>query len=496
MLAVSAACMCCDMIEKKPRTSTNAVNQLLMAGYRHYNLASEKMRETISRQDPQAQNHLLASAVLLVPFATASQQINHWISRRSKGESSTKRLTTTPRDAMILVRGIRTTLQTLHSGDLVSSLKLAKESAVPACNPSAVSNISSALPPSRTHPMFAIVANTSKSAFSKLQERLDSVSSQCSDRCGDDLLACTAAFATLDRLRMTAFSSAENAVESAPIPLPQMPSWLRSFANRAANPLPHESLTSFFFSFLVHAPQVYLDLMLPLLDQRLESPMDVSSKVSRVVKLTAVQAIALNIYAYWSVFMLLVEKDSWWIGNLPEVTLTAMVNTYGDNFVTKLDPKSDSEPEKWWPEVMLNILREVKRFQWSSLLILLRFKMRADLIRKTIVCIILVCRKHHHTITYFVLRLSCSSMQVNRACLVPGHATTVLALRYYQRHHQTNVFSSYTHPLISRAGWQWSHASRTGLASRFQLLTSSDSKWAPVLLGLPSNSLKESSELG
>ncbi|KAG0649485.1 hypothetical protein D0Z07_4089 [Hyphodiscus hymeniophilus] len=34
MLAVSAACMCCDMIEKEPRTSTNAVKQVLVAGKR------------------------------------------------------------------------------------------------------------------------------------------------------------------------------------------------------------------------------------------------------------------------------------------------------------------------------------------------------------------------------------------------------------------------------------------------------------------------------
>jgi hypothetical protein len=364
MLAVAAACMCCDMIEKEPAPSTSAVNQVLNAGYRHYNLASEQMRESISRPDNLEPDHLLASAVLLVPFATASQRINHWISRRSTKESSPKLLSTTPRDAIILMRGIRTTLQTLYCGKLISNLELATpESAVPIHSPSAESDISPApaLAPSRTHAMLSIVASTSEGAFSKLQERLDSASFN-GEGGNEGLSACYAAFKTLDGLRIRALSPAGEALKFAPVPLPPMPAWLRSFTSRASNPLPHETLTSFFLSFLVQVPQAYLDIVLQLLDQRLESPINASSTFSPDIRLTTVQALALDIYAHWSVLMFLVEDDSWWIGDLPEVTLTGMVNRYGDDFVNKLIPESDSEPGKWWPGGMLNILREVKKF--------------------------------------------------------------------------------------------------------------------------------------
>jgi hypothetical protein len=363
MLAVSAACMCCDMIEKEPETSTSAVIQILMAGYWHYNLASKQMRESISRPDTLKPDHLLASAVLLVPFATASQQINHWISTRSRRKVSTKLLSVTPRDAIILMRGIRTTLQTLCCSNFISSLELATEPAGPAYSPSVESNISSALPPLPTHVMFAIVATTSQSAFSTLQERLDCASFHQNEGGGDSLSACKAAFKILDFLRTRAFSTTEESFESAPVPLPQMPTWLHSFARRAANPQPDETLTSFFLGFLVQTPQAYLDLVLPLLDQRLENPIGESSKVSSLVGLTMVQVLALDIYAHWSVLMFLVEDYSWWIGSLPEVTLTGMVNAYGDDFVRKLVPESSSEKWKWWPGGMLNILREVKGFR-------------------------------------------------------------------------------------------------------------------------------------
>jgi len=255
------------------------------------------------------------------------------------------------------------TLQTLYYDTLVSSPELETDPAAPAHDGTAGSSIPPALPPSRTHVMLAIISTTSQSAFSKLQERLDLASFYHSEECVEDLTACKAAFKTVDSLRIRAFSPAEEVLTSAPVPLPKMPPWLRSFVSRAENPSSHDTLTSFFLRFLVQAPQEYLDIVLPLLDQRLESPIDESSEDSPVVGLTTVQAIALDVYAHWSVLMFLVEDDSWWIGTLPDVTLTGMVNAYGDDFVSKLIPGSGSEPAKWWPGSMLNILREVKKFR-------------------------------------------------------------------------------------------------------------------------------------
>ncbi|KAE9364192.1 hypothetical protein N431DRAFT_388147 [Stipitochalara longipes BDJ] len=373
LLAVSAACLCHDMISKEPAPDTNAVNQVLMAGYEHYNLASEQIRELISSPCSLTPEPLLASAVLLVPFATASQQINHWISSRSETKESLKLLSTTPRDPIIIMRAIRTMLQTLHCDSSSSTHEVSQEMELAIDSASAEITIPpAALAPSRTYVMFPILAATIQRAFVQLQQCLDSAPLNRSEDPEGVLSACSTAFEILKYISSKTFltsniasiSSLINPVEEPfkpkLVPLPQVAPWLRSFARRATDPLPTEPLTSFLLSFLVQAPQAYLDFVLPLLDQRLESPIGATSD-EMTTKLTREQALALDIYAHWSVLMLLAEEDSWWIGSLPVVTLTGMVNRYGDDFVTKLWLGTTSGQELWWPGSMLSIYREIKR---------------------------------------------------------------------------------------------------------------------------------------
>ncbi|KAF1811897.1 hypothetical protein P152DRAFT_488116 [Eremomyces bilateralis CBS 781.70] len=374
ILAVSAACLGWDMISKKPPPDISVVSQALMTGYRHYSLASEQMRESISCPGDLKPEPLLASTLMLVPFAAASQQINHWISSKSGTPEPRRLLSTTPRDVIIMMRGIRTTLQTLDSGNLSPNIRLSLEPEFTTDSSPMVSDANigpAAITPPRTHVMVPIVAATSHGAFSKLQTRLESAVLYHSDGPDGPLSACSAAFEILKDIRNNAFStsnlppssSPNNPVEDSfepetePVSLSQVAPWLHSFASRSAIPLPTEPLTRYFLSFLIQAPQAYLDLVLPLLDQRLESPVGNTSEIA--AKLTSVQALALNIYAHWSVLMFLVEEESWWIGNLPTVTLSGMVNRYGDDFVTTLWP--DPGQEQWWPGSMLNILREIKR---------------------------------------------------------------------------------------------------------------------------------------
>ncbi|KAK2760697.1 hypothetical protein FQN54_001932 [Arachnomyces sp. PD_36] len=376
ILAASAACLACDMISKKPPAEVSAVHRVLITGYRHYNLASERMRESISSPSITKLEPLLASALMLVPFAASSQQINHWISERTEVQERYKLLSSTPRDIIVIMRGIKTTLQTLDCGGMnpnpESSPDMGFASDSSSTSPEA--NAKSAAPTSsRAHVMLPIISSTSSEAFSTLQKRLETALLHC-DGPGDSLAACHAAFEVLKSIRSNAFSAsnsspsstsandhAEETFEPEPVPQPQVASWLRSIASRSVIPLPTEPLTRFFLTFLVQVPQAYLDLVLPLLDQRLESPIGATPD-EIAAELTTEQALALDIYAHWSILMFLAEEESWWIGNLPTVTLTGMVNRYGDKFGTRLWP--DSEPEEsWWPGSMLNILREIKRYR-------------------------------------------------------------------------------------------------------------------------------------
>ncbi|PQE29559.1 C6 transcription factor protein [Rutstroemia sp. NJR-2017a BBW] len=369
LLALSAACLCCDMMYKEPPPSLDDVNELLMTGYRHYNLASEQMRYLISQPDSTKTDPLLASTVLLVPFAAASQQINHWISKRTRTPES-KPLSTTPRDVIVMMRGIRTTLETLTCDDLaIRKPEFAVNYSLPF---SPILKSGDLAAPYYTHEMFAIVASTSQGAFSKLRARLECCqkNAQATD---DQLYACMVAFEVLLNIRSITFSPShsfpptliepefEQSYQLDSMSMPQIRSWLRFYALRSKNPLPNEPLTRSFLDFLVQVPQAYLDLVLPLLDQRLESPSNATGDTTEnKTGITTNQALALDIYAHWSVFMFLVEEESWWIGKLPVVTLTGMVNRYGDRFVFGLC-ESEGEEHCWWPGSMLTVLREIHR---------------------------------------------------------------------------------------------------------------------------------------
>jgi hypothetical protein len=381
LLAVSAASIAWDIMSSETPAETNTVKQVLLTGYEHYNLASETMREAISMPnvlDPEA---LIASALMLVPFATATQQINNWMSAKSGAKESHKPLSSTPRDVIIIMRGIRTMLQCLGDSGSRTRFDLASKPAYQLNVPLTLSASTPAIKPqssSRTHAMSAIVSATSQNAFHKLRQRLDSALSHPSTCPDDSLSACRAALDVLERIRSSTFS----AIDPSPSPCPLIPatdslnsdstcppiaSWLRSFSDqffpaRYETPRPDEPLTRFFLSFLIQAPQEYLDLVLPLLDQRLESPIN-DPLDCMPADLTKQQALGLDIYAHWSVLMFLVEEESWWIGTLPEVTLTGMVNRYGDEFVANIWPEVEHEKKKWWPGSMLSILREFKRYK-------------------------------------------------------------------------------------------------------------------------------------
>ena len=376
LLALSAACICCDMISEEPSPDLNAVNKALITGYKHYNLASEQMRELISMPDASKLEPLLASALLLVPFATASQQINQWISSRNGTLKPDKFLSSTPRDIIIIMRGIKTTLDALQASGSAASLDHSPMTRLMMESPSPLLELDFppvAPPSSRNHMMFSIVSSTSEVAFSKLQGRLESMSLSHDDTRNSSFAACAAAFQVLENIRINAFAPSSRIPstgvagstlgESAPelvSPPSQVASWLSTYASGHAVPQPAEPLTRPFLAFLVQVPEAYLDLVLPLLDRRLEGPI-VALPGDFANELTDEQALALDIYAHWSVLMFLTEEESWWIGRLPIVTLTSMVKTYGDDFVTKLGPDRSDTQEHWWPGSMLTILRELKR---------------------------------------------------------------------------------------------------------------------------------------
>lgn len=365
LLAVSAVSLAWNMIAGGRAPETEAVHKVLLAGYRHYDQASRKMRELISQPDTMEREALVVSTFVLVPFATASQQIHHWISsRRGKGKPLDI-LSSTPRDVITMLRGLRTMLETAEPRYTDRRQLLTKQD----LNTRSISvqRLTSpiVLISSRTKIIATMIETSCEDAFSALKRRLHSL-----NLCESD--PCVVAFDALEQISHSAFSMAklsEASSKSTPvaeylriqaIQFPLIASLLQCFLGQSSEikyTFPQsESLTHLILCFYAQVPQEYLDLVLPLLDQRLNRPGSTGSD-DFTVDLTRKQALALDIYAHWSVLMFLVQDESWWIGTLPMVTLEGMLNTYGDQFVSRLWPGNAFEAAVWWPGSMLKMLQ-------------------------------------------------------------------------------------------------------------------------------------------
>lgn len=365
LLAVSAVRMAWDMIFKSPYSKASAVYQVLLCGYQHLSQASDRMRKTLSDSESTDLESLITSTLILLPFAAASQQIDHWISSRSKTGRSSIRLSSNPRDMITFVRGMRGMLEMLPPNlpvmghETLANISQGLNKAVRTAIDSPGSSASSA---SKT------ITFGSRQALIRLGVRLNSLCSECNDPLNHELIACKKAFEVLEQIR----DSVEAVLESSKpgylsprISIPsRSPSWLQSFIRlpcklEGTTLLPHDPLTRLLLSFYAQVPQQYLDLVLPLLDQRLETPADPFTDCL-ALSLSRTQAFALDVYAHWSVLMSLVEEQSWWIGRLPVTTLDGAVNRYGTAFVRRLWPEC-GEQEEWWPGEMLRVLRNAEK---------------------------------------------------------------------------------------------------------------------------------------
>ncbi|KAL4902334.1 hypothetical protein BDW74DRAFT_180836 [Aspergillus multicolor] len=420
LLALSAACMACDMIYADPPPDVGTVTTILMTGYRHYNLASERLRQLVSRPSAATAEPLLGAPPLLVPFVTSAQQINHWISNRTGSQLQQqpfqnpaqgpgpvqKRLNSTPRDVIVISRGISATIRALAAATSPVTTPTPSHHQFEITTPEALDSMDDytsiptsptlSLPPSHTHPMYHLIKTTSAPAFAKLQSRVDSAlythphpHTQTTSPSAGALSACAEAFTILTHLRNGVFPTDPLSPPALPdsmtlMPtLPQVPTWLAKFTARPSTPSSTGHMTRPLLSFLVHAPSAYLDFVLPLLDRRLEGPSHPQNKHSPSpsggeLELDVEQTLALDIYAHWSVLMILVGAESWWIGKLPHITLSGMVVAFGDGFVSRFFTSdslsvsgnrngiADAEGEgdgEWWPGSMLRIEREIGRYR-------------------------------------------------------------------------------------------------------------------------------------
>jgi hypothetical protein len=357
LLALSAACLCCDLIVNN-ELNLESVRQVLSKGLQHHNYALEQMRSMISRPEENNAECIVSNCIWLFPFAFAFQSINHWLQCRT--DSGLDPHSVNPRDAIMLLRGLQATLSVQYDKTKCSHFHQPTNSA-----PIVLKSSDELTGLSRKHPMFPIITATSHHAFDQLEQRIRLA--QFSLEYDDvQLLFCEKAFDILNGLRISIFTSSEAILDAAkyndndkykgPESLRMnIPDWLQAYAMRKPTPSDEtEPLSRTLFHFFHVVPQGYLDILFPLLEKDSElAGHDTSQQ-------TVAQYLAIEIYAYWLVLLLLIEQEAWWVGSFPAIGLQGLIKNYGAHLLNNSDFGKKQIKVKWWPKSMFEVMTNIK----------------------------------------------------------------------------------------------------------------------------------------
>lgn len=181
VLALSAACICCDMISSR-HVELEMLRQTYELGLHHHTISLEQMRILVTNPTKAGSETMLAIAVLLPALALSSLRIQYWMLSATDMQDYAS---FTPRDAIQLLRGIRPTIFALNSTS-APELEI-RQNAQPSDEPwtrlfssqTAYQPVSSVIT-GHSHAMFPVLSATYHSALNQLQQRIEINSSQVS----------------------------------------------------------------------------------------------------------------------------------------------------------------------------------------------------------------------------------------------------------------------------------------------------------------------------
>ncbi|KAK4947874.1 hypothetical protein LTR10_013382 [Elasticomyces elasticus] len=134
-------------------------------------MALEQMQTMTSFQRDSDAQPLLVCALMLVPFAFAFQHIQHWV-LSANGQQGPELVT--PRDAILLLRGIGTTINALNT-NLADNRSPKSKTPLDAMFPSQGTDFEDfETVPEHSHTMFPVLAATYHQALAHLQGRIES----------------------------------------------------------------------------------------------------------------------------------------------------------------------------------------------------------------------------------------------------------------------------------------------------------------------------------
>ncbi|KAB5576624.1 hypothetical protein GE09DRAFT_954120 [Coniochaeta sp. 2T2.1] len=375
LLALAAACECCDLIvgftgKALDVTDTDRILDLLTFSERLHGESLRGVQSLIS--DPDNRACVLANAALIAIYGSASHQIRLWLfnaARRCRSGPLPYVLRpflvqwiTLFRSVYVAYTGLS---DTTHGPYRLSPAALSR--------PSQAERLPITAQPTTitSHSLFEAVVNTWGQALSCLRHRAEVVigtnpSSQA-DVCLGALRALSSIVAELfsvnHSLPLASFGGSQTPVVPLAFPplrqIPRVPSWLQMYLARATCMAPSTPLrrTRIVMAFANKIPPQFLTIV----ETSLSYMRDQNTEGAEESGSVSAYLLAVDILAHWLVFVMLLD-GLWWIGETGAWELELVVSLVRlndwDGQIRKVG--------EWWPEQMLSIREAHQRAYFES----------------------------------------------------------------------------------------------------------------------------------
>lgn len=390
MLALAAACKCHNISKQtsKPAGYLTEIGNLLNLADRHHRGALEQIQTSISNIS--SYDGILANAALMVLYSSANHCLRVRLVEEARQSGGTLPVDLLPQGSqwISLIRAAHTAstgvLNNLadisgdayiDSNEAIVRPSLDMEKSVPSqanvlCPEDG--------PSATTRSLFLpIVLSSNDRALERLSARAkwvaDSQPWQQSDWHREELQACLATLPILKAVASASFlpqdvgsdgsRSALSGNDSIPFDrLSKVSPWLGRYLARVTSLTTPRPLRRSIMSFLNQAPLQYLGIVQSVLDSL---PMEANivncasweNPSQGASQLSMTQLLAMEIFAHWLVFAMLLD-GVWWIGGIGQWELAQVLSLMKSqqSLIQSLEVG-----ETWWPESMYNVKCELTK---------------------------------------------------------------------------------------------------------------------------------------
>ncbi|KAJ5120898.1 uncharacterized protein N7515_010286 [Penicillium bovifimosum] len=389
VLAFSAVCKCCDIINQSSpsRADRNQILVLLSIADRYHMESLRGIQATLP--GTKQYDHILANAAMMAMYGSSSHRIRIWLTETTSfDDPELARFVPKSCQWMSLFRAVRVAYTGLLNDSLRTEDMVQTAPDTPPIEPLAswdfpmqcrckIASKGELQAGPQGHALYPILAATVVPALEKLRLRAGIVAGNEIQGGGyldvptadSGLQACFTALElfsevvaetfSLENMIPSEYSNLANQPDIDPLgQVPKVSPWMQRYAANITSMVPSKLPRRFIMAFIHKAPTKYLNMVGDMMGLIQSSGSDHGVALNCINPMTTepslVQQLAVDIFAHFLVLVLLLDKV-WWIGGIGAWELKQIVSLRKD--VRWRMPLWETD-EDWWPESMLEISRQ------------------------------------------------------------------------------------------------------------------------------------------